>query len=301
LFFCPARLYNRDDEEVNMNTVPPVRPSPIAGSWYSDKPAALSKEVEGYISSAEIPPLDGDLVGLIAPHAGYFYLGSTAGYAYRAVQDMHFDLCMVVSPLHNYLPYPLLSSAHAAYSTPLGNVEVDHDLLNKLETLLTENALPGIQLIANDREHSLEIQLPFLQTALIDSFRLLPLMVRTYDADFLQKTAGILAELVRVQKTLLVASTDLSHFYDENTATALDKVMLKRMSDFSPLGVLQAEANEEGFACGSGAVALVLWTAKALGANKVTLLHHTTSAHTSGDKTSVVGYGALAITRQEGI
>jgi len=284
-----------------MNTVPPVRPSPIAGSWYSDKPAALSKEIEEYISSADLPPLDGDLVGLIAPHAGYFYSGSTAGYAYRAAQDMHFDLCVVVSPLHNYLPYALLSSAHSAYSTPLGKVNVDQDLLNKLDSQLTENGLPGVQLIANDREHSLEIQLPFLQTALSGSFSLLPLMVRTYDAEFLQKIAGILAELIRGQKTLLVASTDLSHFYDENTANALDEVMLKRMSDFSPLGVLQAEANEEGFACGSGAVAMVLWTAKALGADKVTLLHHTTSARASGDSSSVVGYGALAITRQEGI
>ena len=284
-----------------MNTVPSVRPSPIAGSWYSADPAALANEIKGYLSSAKILPLSGDLVGLISPHAGYFYSGPTAGYAYRATLNMQFDLCVVVSPLHNYLPYPLLSSAHSAYATPLGQVEVDHDLLADLDRQLVENGMPGLQLIANDREHSLEIQLPFLQTALEEPFRLLPLMVRTADAQMLEKTGSILADLVRDQKTLLVASTDLSHFYDEKTANGFDKVMLEQMSQFSPAGVLQAEADEEGFACGSGAVAVVLWASKALGADKVTLLHHSTSANSSGDTSSVVGYGALAITRQEEI
>jgi AmmeMemoRadiSam system protein B len=97
-----------------------------------------------------------------------------------------------------------------------------------------------------------------------------------------------------------VASTDLSHFYDENTANSFDREMLKQMTDFSPAGVLQAEEKQEGFACGSGAVALILWTAQQLGANRVTLLHHSTSAKASGDRSSVVGYGALAITQEAG-
>ena len=112
-----------------MKSINPVRPSPIAGHWYSSNPAQLREEIEGYLNSAKLPELNGELVGLIAPHAGYFYSGPTAGYAYHAVMGMQFDLCVVVSPLHDYLPYPLLSSAHDEYATPLGNVEVDHDLL----------------------------------------------------------------------------------------------------------------------------------------------------------------------------
>ena len=172
---------------------------------------------------------------------------------------------------------------------------------NEFNQQLTDASLTPAQRIANDREHSLEIQLPFLQTALAGSFHLLPLMVRSAEPAYLQQVGTLLANLIRGKKVLLVASTDLSHFYDEPTANALDQVMLQRMCDLSPEGVLQAEADQVGFACGSGAVALVLWTAKSLGANQVTLLHHSTSARASKDTSSVVGYGALAITRQEAV
>lgn len=284
-----------------MNTLPHTRPSPIAGSWYPADADLLAAEINGYLAAAALPALKVTPLGLIAPHAGYFYSGATAGYAYRTVQGLHFDLCVVASPLHNYLPHPLLSSAHTAYATPLGDVKIDHDLLSAFDKKLTQNGLPGIQLIGGDREHSLEIQLPFLQCALEGDFCLLPIMVRSSSASLLMGTGQILAELLQDKKVLLVASTDLSHFFDERTANSFDEVMLQQMSSFSPTGVLQAEADDEGFACGSGAVALVLWTAQALGANKVTLLHHSTSADASGDRSSVVGYGALAITREEAI
>lgn len=284
-----------------MNPINPVRPSPIAGSWYSSNADQLHEDIEGYLNSATSPEINGQLVGLIAPHAGYFYSGKTAGYAYQTVKGLSFDLCVVVSPLHAYLPYALLTTAHTFYATPLGQVEVEQELLTELNLRMNNANLASAQPLANDKEHSLEIQLPFLQTTLAKPFRLLPLMVRSSDPDYLSKTASFLVDLIRGKKVLLVASTDLSHFNDEATANALDQVMLKRMTDFSPEGVLQAEANQEGFACGSGAVALVLWTAKALGANQVTLLDHSTSARASKDTSSVVGYGALAITQQEAV
>jgi len=96
---------------------------------------------------------------------------------------------------------------------------------------------------------------------------------------------------------LVVTSTDLSHFYDEQEANTLDTTMLNRMTAFAPEGVLKAERCGEGFACGAGAVALMLWTTRFLGASQVTLLHHSTSADASGDSSRVVGYGALAVTR----
>lgn len=284
-----------------MNTGKSIRPSPIAGSWYSSDPEKLKAEINTYLNSAKIPDIRGRLIGLIAPHAGYFYSGSTAGYAYQTVQDRHYDLCVVVSPLHDYLPDPLLTSAHTAYSTPFGSINMAHNLLEKFNNQMVNNSLIPAHAIANDREHSLEIQLPFLQTALSGEFKLLPLMVRTSDKKYLQRTGEVLAEVLAGKNVLLVASTDLSHFYNETTAHKLDSVMLNHMTDFSPDGVLQAEENQEGFACGSGAVALVLWTAQKLGANRVTLLHHATSAEASGDTSSVVGYGALAITREEAI
>lgn len=280
-----------------MNTIHPIRPSPIAGSWYPANAKVLASEISGYIDGAVMPKVTGEVVGLIAPHAGYFYSGTTAGYAYRCVQGNSYDICAVFSPLHDYLPYDLMTSAHDAYGTPLGQVKIDHELALAISKKMEERASVSLQHVANDREHSLEIQLPFLQQALIEPFLLLPVMVRTHDPSVLRSTSEAIADGLEGKKVLLVASTDLSHFYTESEANVLDAEMIKQMTSFSPEGVLKAERSGTGFACGAGAVALMLWTAHFLGAEKVTLLHHSTSADASGDSSRVVGYGALAVTR----
>jgi len=274
-----------------------VRPSPIAGSWYPGNATVLRSEVSRYLDSARLPALPGPVLGVISPHAGYHYSGPTAGYAYRAVQGQSYDLVVVASPLHDYLPYPFLTSAHQSYATPLGEIEVETDLLQQLNEKLQKRSGEHLTAIANDHEHSLEIQLPFLQTALSQPFRLLPLMVREQNPAALQEMGEVLAETVAGQHLLLVASTDLSHFYPEEEANPLDATMMAQFAAFSPQGVLQAEASNTGFACGSGAVAVILWAAKALGGKQVTLLHHSTSGETSGDHERVVGYGAAAITQ----
>jgi len=280
-----------------MNPFPPVRRSPIAGAWYPDNPDELKREIDGYIDQAGTLTLPGEVVGLIAPHAGYFYSGLTAGYAYRAVKGQAYDTCAVFSPLHDYAPHDLLTTAHEAYATPLGQVPVDRALVEECSHKIAESTGQVLHAIANDREHSLEIQLPFLQSALAAPFSLLPIMVRTHEARLLESTARAIADSLKGKKVLLVASTDLSHFYSENDANVLDSTMIDQMTAFSPDGVLKAERCGEGFACGAGAVALMLWTSRFLGATSVTLLHHSTSADASGDTSRVVGYGTLAVTR----
>lgn len=280
-----------------MSAYNPDRPSPIAGSWYSANPEILGDEIDEYIQNASIPPLSGEVIGLIAPHAGYYYSGSTAGYAYRSVLGKTFELCAVFSPLHDYLPYNFLTTGHEAYTTPLGRVKVDAEVLAASSEKLGKYAGEHLQPVANDREHSLEIQLPFLQKALASPFNLLPVMVRTHDPERLQKAARAFAETLMEKNVLLIASTDLSHFYTKKDALTLDAEVLKQMTTFSPQGVLAAEQTGKGFACGAGAVALVLWISQLLGATVVTLLNQSTSADASGDTSRVVGYGALAITR----
>jgi AmmeMemoRadiSam system protein B len=282
-----------------MNPILPIRSSPIAGSWYPGEPDRLRKVIRGYLDQAETPSLPGRVAGLIAPHAGYFYSGATAGAAFKCVEGFSFDLCAVFSPMHDYYDQPVLTSAHDFYQTPLGDVEIARELVETLDLNLAAAGLPKLQPIANDREHSLEIQLPFLQVALRARFQLLPIMVRTHDNEFLRLAAEVIAREISGKSVLVVASTDLSHFYPEEQANRLDAVMLERMSAFSADGVLNAEAAREGFACGAGAVALALHLTRLLGADKVTLLRHTTSAEATGDSASVVGYGALAITRPE--
>lgn len=278
-----------------MAAVSPVRPSPITGSWYPGDPAALRAAVYGYIDSARIPPLEGDVIGLVSPHAGYIYSGPTAGYAYRAVKGMAFDLVVVLSPLHAYRPEPFLTSAHEMYETPLGNIEIDQSRLSTLQSELKNSTGIEVTTIAYDREHSLEIQLPFLQCALAKPFKLLPIMVRESRLQALKAFAQALARTLKGSNALLVASTDLSHFFTEDEANTLDSFMLEKIKEFSPEGVLKAEKDGTGSACGNGAVAAVLWVARELGGSKVTILHHSTSAHATGDRSQVVGYGAAAI------
>ena len=275
------------------------RPSPIAGLWYSSQPAALKRQIDAFIDQAELPELSGQVMGIIAPHAGYRYSGRTAGHAFKAIRGLTPDLVVVISPLHNYHNALYLTSAHSAYVTPLGEVPIDTRAVAELNLVLEDSGFPGLTPIAFDKEHSLEIELPFLQRALDRPFKLLPIMIRQQSPEIARHLGEALARTLNGKQTLLVASTDLSHFYDQNVAEALDNEMLKQIAAFNPEAVIDTELSGRGFACGVAAVASMLWAARQLGANAVRLLHHSTSAEETGDFSSVVGYGAAVVLKME--
>jgi MEMO1 family protein len=277
-----------------MNAIPDVRPSPIAGTWYSANPAELSQEIDGYLRESRLPHIQGQVLAVIAPHAGHRYSGRTAGHAFATVAGQERDLVVVVSPMHGAYPASLITSAHRAYATPLGQVWIDQKALNDLEETLMQDGL-AITPVANDREHSLEIELPFLQRALRGEFQLLPLMVRSQSPLVARRLGYALANVLRGRNYLLVASTDLSHFYPEELARELDLEMLRRIRAFTPDDLFNADRSGKGFACGVSAVATVLWAARELGADLVEVLHHSTSADETGDRGSVVGYGAAVV------
>jgi hypothetical protein len=268
--------------------MPDVRPSPIAGTWYEGNAKTLARSVDDYLNNAQLPELDGKVVAVIAPHAGHVYSGPVAGYAFAALRGLSPELVAVISPFHNLSNHPLLTTAHDAYGTPLGPIEVDKAALAELSSHLDIPITP----VHADREHSLEIELPFLQRALGGEFKLLPVMIRAQEVDVARKLGHALAGVIRDKNALLVASTDLSHFYDQKTAQALDAEMLRRFESFEPESIFEAEHTGKAFACGHAAVAAVLWAARGLGANKVQVLHHATSGDVTGDMSSVVGYGA---------
>lgn len=280
-----------------MNEAAKVRPSPIAGTWYSGNPKLLSEQVDQYLHDARLPEIKGEVMAIVAPHAGYRYSGKTAGHAFATVLGQERELVAVISPMHSAYPADLLTSAHKAYRTPLGDIAVDIGALEALEDALGEDGI-RISAIANDQEHSLEIELPFLQRALCGGFRLLPVMVRSQSPVVAHRLGRALARVLRGRSALLVASTDLSHFYPAAVATQFDTEMLKRMQAFDPEGLFEAEKTGEGFACGVGATAAVLWAAEELGANAIEVLHHSTSGDETGDYGSVVGYGAAVALKQ---
>lgn len=281
-----------------MNEIAETRPSPISGKWYSGEPEQLRKQVDQYLSSARIPELTGRVVAVIAPHAGHRYSGQTAGYAFAPLVGQQRDLVAIVSPVHAPYPATLLTTAHQAYETPLGAVRVDQEALLRLDEELTRDGIP-LTPVAFDQEHSLEIELPFLQRALRGSFQLLPVMIRSQSPLMARRLGHGLAQVLKDKNSLLVASTDLSHFYPEEMARELDMEMLNRIRSFRPDDLFTAERTGRGFACGVAAVAAVLWAAREAGANAVEILHHSTSGDVTGDYGSVVGYGAAAVLRLE--
>jgi AmmeMemoRadiSam system protein B len=227
------------------------------------------------------------------------YSGPVAGYAFATLQGHKPDLVAVVSPMHYPYNESLITTAHDAYETPLGIIPVDTEAVQTLNDLLEKELGYGLSRVRRDQEHSLEIELPFLQRVLETEFKLLPVMVRDQSRRVTRVLGQCLAKTLRARNALLVASTDLSHFYPQRIADELDAEMLRCIESFDPEAVILAEEEGRGFACGRGALAAVLWAAKDLGANTVKILKHATSGDVTGDTSQVVGYGAAVVLRQK--
>jgi len=274
-----------------------VRPSPIAGRWYEEDPKTLAHNVDEFMNEAKLPDLDGEVVAVIAPHAGHIASGAVAGFSFAALRGSSPDLVAVIAPMHHYYREPLITTAHDAYRTPLGDVPVDKEALSELDSKLQSELGFGLTPVSNDSEHSLEIELPFLQQALKSDWKLLPVMVRAQEPKVSEGLGKALAQVLRERNFALVASTDLSHYYNQSAAIKFDSAMLDSIESFDPDAAFDLERTEKGFACGLGAFTAVLWDSRELRANKVKVLRHATSGDVTGDYSSVVGYGAAVVLR----
>jgi hypothetical protein len=251
------------------------------------------------LSAVEGTPIGGTVIGIVAPHAGHRYSGQVAAHAFQCFDGLEPEIVAVISPLHTPETGDVFSTAHDAYVTPLGEIPVEHEALDRInETLPDEVVFRKIRL---DSEHSLEIELPFLQRVLTKPFRLLPLMI-LHQTQFIAEALGhVIANALKGKSVLLVASSDLSHFYEASVARQFDETVLTRLEAFDPSGVLNVEKEGVGFACGRGAIASALWAAQDLGADQVKVLKYSHSGEVSGDNHSVVGYGAAVIFKASNI
>ena len=286
-----------------------IRPSPIAGRWYPGKAEALAASIDEYLEAAQADAPPGEIVGLVAPHAGHVYSGGVAAHAFRTVRRRTLETVAILCPSHFHADGNLITSGHAAYATPLGVVEVDREavagLRAELAAALHEREAQTLVEIRRDQEHAIEIELPFLQRALAASFKLIPVMVRDQSKRTVQALGLGLAKVLREagRPALVVASSDLSHYQPQDVALKLDDLMLQQIDAFDPAGVLTTEMEAEGrlgvgLACGYGAIAAALWAAQELGATHARVVKHATSGDVSGDYSGVVGYGAAVIWKE---
>ncbi len=269
-----------------------VRKSVIAGQWYPGRADELQAMITRFFDQVKPVELDGQVIGLISPHAGYIYSGQVAAYAYNTVRGMSFDVVAVVSPVHRMYTGPYAITAADAYQTPLGDVPLAIELVNAVSDRLDVLRLPI------DNEHSLEIQLPFLQMAL-GHFDLLPIMLGDQSWNACVQLADTLAVLLADRNALLVASTDLSHFHHAREAEQLDRVVTDKIDAFDPEGLSRALAMHKTEACGGGPVVAVMLAARQLGANRAKTLHYAHSGRVTGDMSNVVGYAAGVIYRTQ--
>lgn len=279
-------------------TLTDLRPAALAGQWYRADPTTLENEVSGYITDAGSSPIPQEkVVGLVVPHAGHVYSGPVAGHAFATVQGHRYDTVAILSPYHAGHISPILSTAHDGYTTPLGEIPVDVDNLARLEARLAEVGGPAITRISRDREHAVEIELPFLQAALDGDFKLLPLMLASFHTSEAELLGSALAEILQGQNALLIASSDLSHFYPQKTAQILDQNVLDAVATFEPDNLLEVHHNGKGQACGLTSILAVMHAARILGAKQARILNYDTSGTTSGDYSRVVGYSAAVFLR----
>ena len=267
-----------------------ARPAVCADDrWYPSRSADLRDAVTQYLEAATAED-HGSVLGLIAPHAGYFFSGHVAGVAYRQVQNDDFATVALIGPDHTGVTSGgLAMPAYSSWRTPLGDVPVDVDLA---DTICAQLPIRHVQ---SDGEHSLEVQLPFLQVAL-GKFNLLPVIMGDQSPSACKTLGEAVAQAVSGRRCLLVASTDLSHFFPDDQARRLDETTLNYVQHFDIEGLAQAISRGEAHACGGGPVVAVMWAAKALGAKQAHLLKYANSADVWSDKRRVVGYAAAVLT-----
>ncbi|PYR18746.1 MAG: AmmeMemoRadiSam system protein B [Acidobacteria bacterium] len=273
-----------------------VRKAAVAGSWYPSSADALATAVDRHLASADRADrkAPGELVALIAPHAGLMYSGPVAAHAYRLLRDRAFDVAVLVGPSH-FVGFEGVSVyPSGGFDTPFGVAPIDADCAR---AIVAATPMPGLvreHRQAHVREHSLEMQLPFL-AHLAPGLPIVPLVMGYQTAATASALGDTLAVALRGRKALLVASTDLSHYHDAAIASGLDGVVIDCVSRFDPDGLQAALDVRPDHACGGGPMVAVMRAARLGGARDAVVLEYADSGDVSGDKSAVVGYLAAAL------
>lgn len=276
-----------------------VRPSAIAGTWYPGNAALLRRTVEEYLAAVKPVALPGPVLALISPHAGYAYSGPTAAHAFAQVRGAAFRRVILLGPLHRPIwgsrLGPFMIPQEAAYRTPLGDVPVDRPFVDELGKRVE------LTPVRHDEEHSLEIELPFLQVAL-GEFSLVPIMLGEHIGEWgavarLEQLATALAALSD-DTTLIVASTDLSHLDDYEEVVRTDRRLVQLINAFAVDELQEALRTEQVQACGATGLVVALKAAQKRGATGARVLAYTSSGDVTGRKQPgiyTVGYLAAAV------
>lgn len=265
-----------------MNT---VREPQVAGMFYPSNPHELSEVINGFLDEVKLDRKYNHVAGIISPHAGYVYSGQTAAYAYKTIENKEYNSVIVISPSHREYFHGISIYPGDGYKTPLGRIKIDKKLREKI-TSQSKIIFEGNE--GHRAEHALEVQLPFLQIVLGD-FELLPIVIGDQRKEYIFELADVLASSID-DDTLLIASSDLSHFYPKSHAKLLDSRVAKHIDSYRFEDLQHDLEGKRCEACGGGGIVALL---KALKKRNIIYTHvvaQSDSGDITGDESEVVGY-----------
>jgi AmmeMemoRadiSam system protein B len=273
-----------------------VRRAAVAGSWYPGTASAVAAEVDSYLEAARAAPPPGRLVALVSPHAGLRYSGPVAAYGYGLLREVGGGpglTVVLVGPSHRAAFEGVAAHARGAWETPLGRAPIDEEVSQAIldaDPVVFDD--PGV----HRDEHSLEMQMPFLQR-LLPGLRIVPLVMGSQSRREVEALATALAKALTGRRALLVASSDLSHYQPAVVANRVDATVVDEVSRFDEEALMRRLETHDNVACGGGPVVAVMKAARALGADRATVLKYGDSGDVGErDKSHVVGYLSAALT-----
>jgi len=271
-----------------------IRESIAAGSFYPGSQGALRNKINNFLGSTELHPDIENIKSVICPHAGYIYSGQVAAHSYKQIAGKNFDSIFIIAPSHSeYFDFISIFNGDA-FRTPFGLIYIDKE---RSEILAEKSSCVKLSETGHLNEHSLEVQLPFIQ-ALFKDIKIVPIVMGQQDSENINELGSAIGENFKNENILIIASTDLSHYHSYGTAVTLDS----RVTEF--VGAYDIENLKEGFLnntlemCGGGPVISAMIASKIMGANKSRILDYKNSGDVTGDKSAVVGYMSAVIYKE---
>jgi len=265
-----------------------IRNPVVAGRFYSGQTKSLDLQVKSYIKTTAKKM---DALGCVSPHAGYMYSGEVAGNVLSSINPA--ETYIILGPNHSGMGKRYGLDRSRQWLTPLGKVDVDHGLADAI--LETSNLIQEDE-VCHDYEHSIEVQLPFLQV-LQTGFKFVPIVISSGDSGEYHTIGSDLAKVIKDsgKKVTIIASSDMTHYESQNSAMKKDKAAIDKILELDVDGFLWEIRRHDISMCGYAPCAIMMSACKELGAAKASLVQYQTSGDVSGDRSSVVGYAGIIV------
>ncbi len=281
--------------------MPTFRRPTVASQFYEGDAEALREQISSCflhrLGPKKLPEVNfnihpRNILGLICPHAGYMYSGPAAASAfYELAKDGKPDTFVLLGPNHTGYGSALALMNEGIWSTPLGEVEVDIELADEI---LHETSIVDVDGLAHRYEHSIEVQLPFLQFLYGKAFKIVPVCFQLQDYDSAVEVGRALVEALETTNTVVIASSDMTHYEPAKLASAKDHAALKAVTEMDAKQFYQTLETQNITACGYAPITSLITYAVGVGAKEAKLLSYYNSGDITGDHSSVVGYAAVS-------